>query len=132
MVQPPFLPAVYECACFPSDLPTECLVRPFNCHQTNKWEILSQCSFYLFNFFLGPHPWHIEVPILGVELELQLPAYATATEMPDLSHVCDLHHSSWQLRVLNPLSGTSDRTLILMDTSQIYFHWATTGTPISV
>ena len=24
--------------------------------------------------FLGPHPWHMEVPKLGVELELQLPA----------------------------------------------------------
>ena len=28
--------------------------------------------------FLGPHPWHMEVPRLGVELELQLPAYTTA------------------------------------------------------
>ena len=24
--------------------------------------------------FLGPHPWHIEVPRLGIKLELQLPA----------------------------------------------------------
>ena len=28
---------------------------------------------------LGPHPWHMEVPRPGVELELQLPAYTTAT-----------------------------------------------------
>ena len=31
-----------------------------------------------------------------VELELQLPAYTTATETPDPSCVCDLHHSSRQ------------------------------------
>ena len=29
--------------------------------------------------FLGPHVWHVEVPRLGVEWELQLPAYTTAT-----------------------------------------------------
>ena len=31
---------------------------------------------------------------LGVESELQLPAYTTAT--PDLSHICDLHRSLQQ------------------------------------
>ena len=41
--------------------------------------------------FLGPHPRHTSIPRLGVELELQLPAYATAVQ--DLSCVCDLHHS---------------------------------------
>ena len=35
--------------------------------------------------------WHMEVPRLGVQSELQLLAYATATTMPDLSHVCSLH-----------------------------------------
>ena len=30
-------------------------------------------------------------PWLGVELELQLPAYATATAKQDLSCICDLH-----------------------------------------
>ena len=49
-----------------------------------------------FFFFLGPHLQHMEVPwlgvILGVKLELQLPASATATQDP--SYVCDLHHSS--------------------------------------
>ena len=47
--------------------------------------------------FLGPHPWHMEVPMLGIKSELQLPAYTTATTMPDLSRVCDLHRSSQQL-----------------------------------
>ena len=30
--------------------------------------------------FLGLHPWHMEVPRLGVKSELQLPAYTTATQ----------------------------------------------------
>ena len=51
---------------------------------------------YLFLWFLGPYPWHMEVPRLGIELELQLLAYTTAAAMPDLSQVCNLHHSSWQ------------------------------------
>ena len=35
--------------------------------------------------FLGPNSMHMEVPKLRVESEWQLPAYTTATEMPDLS-----------------------------------------------
>jgi len=52
-------------------------------------------------FFLGPNLWHMEVP--------KLPAYATAT--PDPSRVCDLHHSSWQHWILNPLSEASGSNL---------------------
>ena len=40
----------------------------------------------------------------GIESELQLPAYTTATATQDPSHICILHHSSWQCRILNPLS----------------------------
>ena len=52
-------------------------------------------NIFLSFVFLGPHPWHMKVPRLGVESELQLPAYATATATatPDLSCICDLHHS---------------------------------------
>ena len=57
------------------------------------------------------------------------PAYARATAMPDPSHIGDLHHSSQQRRILNPLREARDWTHILMDTSQIHFCWATTGTP---
>ena len=45
--------------------------------------------------FWGLCMWHMEIPQLGVESELQLPAYATAIARPDPSPVCDLHHSSW-------------------------------------
>jgi len=46
----------------------------------------------------------MEVPRLGFKSELLLLAYTTATAMQDLSHVCDLHHSSEQCRILNPLT----------------------------
>ena len=47
----------------------------------------------------------MEVLRLGVELELQLPAYTTATAtLWDLSHVCNLHHCSRQRQILNLLS----------------------------
>ena len=45
-------------------------------------------------FFKGLHPWHMEVPRLGVKLDPQLPAYTTATATPDPSRVCNLHGSS--------------------------------------
>ena len=38
-------------------------------------------------FFLWSHPWHMDVPRRGVKLELQLPAYTTATTTQDLSQV---------------------------------------------
>ena len=50
----------------------------------------------------------MEVPMLEVELEPQLPAYATATMMQDLSHICDLHHNPQQHQILNPLTGAGD------------------------
>ena len=46
---------------------------------------------------------HMEIPRLGIKSELQPLAYTTAKAMPDPSCVYDLHHSSWQHQVLNPL-----------------------------
>ena len=70
--------------------------------------------------FLGRYSRRMEVPRLGVELELQLPAYTTATAMPDPSRSCNLHHSSQQCWILNPLSKAGDRTCILMDPSRVH------------
>ena len=72
---------------------------------------LSLASFLSFFFspcFLGPNPRPMKVPKLGVKLGPQLPAYATATATSDPSHICDLHHSSQQYRILNPLSEARD------------------------
>ena len=81
---------------------------------------------YLF-MYLGPHLWHTEVPRLGVKLELWPPAYIIATTMWNPSPVCDLHHSSQQCWVLNPLSEARNRTRNLVVTS--CFCCATMGTP---
>ena len=50
----------------------------------------------------------MEVPRLGVQLELELPAYTRATATRDPSCVCDLHHSIRQHRILNQLSKARD------------------------
>ena len=61
--------------------------------------------------FSWPQLWHMEVPRLGVESELQLAAHATATATatPDLSL------GLWQRRILNPLSEARGRTLNLRE-----------------
>ena len=73
---------------------------------------------------------HMEVPRLGVESGVQLPAYATATAMPDLSPVCHLHHSSWQCQILNPVSEARDWTCSLMDPHWVCYRWAMMVTPV--
>ena len=83
--------------------------------------VLGLVGFFFF-VFLGPHLWHMEVPRLGVESELQLPAYTTAPAPQDLSRVCDLHHNSQQPQIPNPLREARDQTRILMDTSQVHYH----------
>ena len=70
----------------------------------------------------------MEAPRVGVKLELQLLAYATATATQDPSHVCSLCHSSQQLQILNPLSKARDRTCNVMVPSWIRFRCTMTGT----
>ena len=61
----------------------------------------------------------MEVMRVGVELELQVPAYTIARATQDPSCICELHHSSWQHWILNPLSKARNGTLILMDASWV-------------
>ena len=76
-------------------------------------------GFFCLFVFLGLHLRHMAVPRLGVELELQLPAYITATATQGPSCICDLHHSSRQHWILNPLSKAKDQTHVLMDSSRV-------------
>ena len=92
-----------------------------------RWNIKEQraiiptpcSSFHFFSFCLfRAAPRHMEVPRLGVESELQLQAYTTAIATWDSSRVCNLHHSTQQSWILNPLSEARDQTQVLVDTSQ--------------
>lgn len=75
------------------------------------------CCCFLFGWFFwlsrarpeayGSSQARGQIGVLGV-------AYTTATAMPDLSHVCNLHYSSWQCQILNPLSEAKDQTCILV------------------
>ena len=77
--------------------------------------------FVCLSVFLGPYSQHMEVLWLGVESELQLPAYTIAAATWDPSCICDLPHSSWQHWILNPLTKAGDWTCNLMDTRVGFF-----------
>ena len=97
------------------------IYQTLNCSFTSCTNQVFPLAFFFFFFFvfLGPHPQHMEVPRLGVKSELKLMAYTAATAMPDPSYICDLHHSSGQHQIPNPLSEARDGTLILIDTNQV-------------
>ena len=71
----------------------------------------------------------MEVPRPGSNQSCSCQCIATATATWDPNLVQDLHHSSQQCQIHNPLREARDQTCILTDTSQISFHSATTGTP---
>ena len=96
-------------------------------HSLHHFSFSLLCCFVLFFAFLGPH-LHIEIPRLGVESELQPPAYPTATATWDPSCVCDLHHRLWQSWISHPISEARNRTQIIMDTSWIRLWCATMET----
>ena len=64
-------------------------------------------------------PQQAMVPGRGGKSALPLPADAAAPAPRDPSRVCNLHHSSQQHRVLNPLSKARNRTSNLMVPSRI-------------
>ena len=66
--------------------------------------------FFFFFGFLGPHVQHMEV---------HQSCSCQPMPQPDPCHIYNLHHSSPQCRILNPLRGARDRTHILMDTSRV-------------
>ena len=118
ITQPP--PSSHQCTFCPYEI--TCFGHFMWMESSFKW------SFVIEFFFLGPHLRHMEVPGLGVESEL--PAYAPVTATWDLSWVCDLHHSSRQCWILNPLSEARDRTCNVTVPSRICFRCAATETPI--
>ena len=109
-----------------TDFPGGCacaLARLLFCGRSGELSFLFYfLNLYLliFFFFLGPHLWPMEVSRLGVESQVQLLAYTTATATLDQAtsatstKVCSIVGS-----LLSPLSGARDRTFFLMETSQV-------------
>ena len=92
--------------------------------------------FYYFHFFClfafsRATPEAYRDSQAGVQSELQLQAYSRAAATRDPSCVCDLHHSSRQCRVLNPLSKGKDQTRNLVVPSQIHSPLSHDGNSIS-
>ena len=73
----------------------------------------SQLFIYLLVFILGP-------PFGSSRSSGQIRAVG-AILYHSQSHVLELHHSSGQRWILNPLSEVRDQTLILMDTRQVCY-----------
>ena len=71
-------------------------------------------SLSFFFFFSRLHLRHMEVLRIGVESELQLDTYTTATAMRNLSSICNLCHSLQQCQILKPLMEARDQICILM------------------
>ena len=84
-------------------------------------------------FFLGPYLWHMEVPRLGVEWELQLPACVTAGATQDPSCICTLlrsvqqcqthwvnPHPPYQILSLLSHSRNSQATFLMMKPPSIF------------
>ena len=85
-------------------------VYMYNWISRNYHNIVHQLLFPLPPVFLGLHLQHLGPPGVGVKLELQLLAYTRATATVDPSHICDVHYSSQQQWILNPLSEARGRT----------------------
>ena len=90
-------------------------------------EIFKKPWYSFFVCFLGPYLWHMEVPRLGVILELHcLPT--PQLQQCGIQAVYNLHHSSWHCWIPDPPSEARDWTHIFMDTSQICVRSTTMGT----
>ena len=87
------------------------LVHLILSYNIKRQVLKGQFSLILFFCFLGLHLQHMDVSRLGVESELQMLAYATASATQDLSSVCDLHQSSRQCQILNPTDRGQESNL---------------------
>ena len=85
---------------------------------------------FFFLVFLRPHLQHIGVPSLGVKSEPQLPAYTTTTATQIWATSATYTTAHGNIGSFNPLSEARHQTHVLMDMSQVCYHWATTGPPL--
>ena len=80
--------------------------------------------FLLYIFFVFCLFWATPAAYGGSQARGPIGTIATSLPTADPSRICDLHHSSQQRQILNPLSEARDRTCNL----RFVNHWATTGT----
>ena len=92
-------------------------------------------TFFLFGqlvlCFLGPHPWHMGVLRLGSNRSCNCQLIPQAQQCRVLATSANLHCSSEQHQILNPLSKARDWTHILMDTSWVHNPVSHNGIPSS-
>ena len=100
----------------------------------NQWKSpLHLCFFFFFGFYFeiffffffllfSAAPTAYGSSQVRGQIGAAVPAYMTAHSHATSKPNCDLHHSSQQLRILDPLSEARDRTLILMDASWVCYH----------
>ena len=84
----------------------------------------------VFLFFSGLHLWHLEVPSLWGQIRATAASHSHSN--PRSEPRLRLHHSSWQCKILNPLSEARDWTRILIDSSHVHYLSATVGTPSNI
>ena len=111
---------VSESHYFPND---QCILLPkmhglkgirecsgFKCKKAQEvhWQFqIPRSNFFFFFLLFRATPMHMEVPRLGVQSELQLPAYTTVPATLDPSYICNLHHNSRQRQILNNIEAES-------------------------
>ena len=101
--------------------------------RTSKEVIYFFFFFFFFLFFLGYTLGIWKFPGLGSNwnYRYQPTQLYHSHSNPDLSCICNLYHGSQQCLIINPLSEVRDRTLVLMATTWVHYHGATTWTPWS-
>ena len=77
------------------------------------WKLFLVTLFYFFLFFI----FRATSAAYGGYQRLNWTCSCWPTPEPQQHHIWDLHHSSQQSRILNPMSEARDRTRILVDTT---------------
>ena len=103
----------------------------------NRW-VIFHCTYipHIYPFILPPFFFFRAIPAAYGSSQARgwigpLLAFTTATAMQlNRRCGCNLHHSSWQCPILNPLSEARDWTCILVDARMVCYCWAMMGTPI--
>ena len=77
---------------------------------------------FLFVCFFRAAPTAYEVSQARGQIGAAATGLYHGTATLDMSHVCNLHHSSWQCRIPNSLNKARDQTCILMNASHFHYH----------